>query len=345
METVHCHILHRDPAVIVGFGGPLGPAKFMGKYLADLPAWFLVSPWWSIEDPGILGEILEAYPAYKKAYPGHEIVYLCNTDREVTLLRERGLPAVFCHQNAFIDERLFVPDPLAPKPFDAIYNARLSPFKRHDLARLIPRLALIYYGLGENERQMHALITRLLSEAAFLNGPPEPGRLRWFSPEKVAGYYNRSRVGLCLSDGEGAMYASAEYLLCGLPVVSIENIGGRDYFLDAPYCFTAEPHPEAVAQAVRYLGDQHFDPFAIRQAVLQKMLPERERLIALVQSILDASGKNTDFRRIWPEIFINKLHILNRDAAAMAESLRAGPDSAARPARPAAMAMASEFVS
>jgi glycosyltransferase involved in cell wall biosynthesis len=339
MEAVHCHILHHDPAVIVGFGGALGPARLLGKYLADLPVWFLVSPWWSIEDPGILGEILEAYPAYKKAHPGHEIVYLCNTDREVTLLRERGLPAVFCHQNAFIDERLFVPDPLAPKVFDAIYNARFNPFKRHDLARDVPRLALIYYNLLEIEWEMQGLLGRLLTEAAFLNGPPQPGRLRWFSPEKVAGYYNRSRAGLCLSACEGAMYASAEYLLCGLPVVSVPNIGGRDYFLDAPYCATAEPHPEAVARAVRHLGDQGFDPFAIRRATLQKMLPERERLIALVQSILDASGNSADFRAIWPEVFINKLHVLNRDAAVVAASLRAGRAPAAPPARPAAKAV------
>jgi len=190
---------------------------------------------------------------------------------------------------------------------------------------------------------MYALLTRLLSEAAFLNGPPEPGRLRWFSPEKIAGYYNRSRAGLCLSDCEGAMYVSAEYLLCGLPVVTTPNIGGRDYFLDAPYCVSAEPHPEAVAQAVKYLGEQHFDPFAIRRAVLHKMLPQRERLITLVQSILDASGGNADFRRIWPEVFINKLHILNRDAAEVAESLLAGRAPAGRRARPATTAAASEL--
>jgi glycosyltransferase involved in cell wall biosynthesis len=324
MNTVHCHILLHDPAVIVGYGGPLGPARLLGPLLADLPVWFLVAPWWSIEDSCILAEILEAYPAYKKVHPGHELLYLCNTEREVALLSERGLPAVFCHQNAFIDERLFTPDPAAPKLFDAIYNARLNPFKRHDLAQDVARLALIYYCLGEDERRMYAALTRLLPEAAFLNGPPSPGRTRFFSPAKTAGYYNRSRTGLCLSACEGAMYASCEYLLCGLPVVSTPNVGGRDYFLDAPHCVTAASEPGAVAEAVAYLCGQCFDPLAIRRATLGKMLPHRARLIALVQSIVDASGGGTDFAATWPRVFVNKLHTPNLDPEATAAALRAG---------------------
>jgi len=73
------------------------------------------------------------------------------------------------------------------------------------------------------------------------------------------------------------------------------------------------------------------------------MLPQRERLIALVQSILDASEANVDFRRLWPEVFINKLHIPNRDAPAVAGLLLAGRAPAAPPVRPVA-AEANEIV-
>lgn len=46
------------------------------------------------------------------------------------------------------------------------------------------------------------------------------------------------------------MFASMEYLLCGLPIVSTPSIGGRDVFFDKDYVEIVEPDPHAVKEAV-----------------------------------------------------------------------------------------------
>ena len=52
--------------------------------------------------------------------------------------------------------------------------------------------------------------------------------------EEVNNFLNQCKVGIILSEVEGANYASIQYLLAGLPVVSTKSKGGRDVFFD-PY--------------------------------------------------------------------------------------------------------------
>lgn len=56
--------------------------------------------------------------------------------------------------------------------------------------------------------------------------------VHYFSIDKINEIYGQSRCGLILSAEEGACFAAMEYLLCGLPVVTTPNIGGRDEFFD-----------------------------------------------------------------------------------------------------------------
>lgn len=48
--------------------------------------------------------------------------------------------------------------------------------------------------------------------------------------EEVNKFINKSRVGLMITPIEGASWASMEYLMCGLPVISCKSKGGRDIF-------------------------------------------------------------------------------------------------------------------
>lgn len=106
--------------------------------------------------------------------------------------------------------------------FDAVYNASLWPSKRHELAFEIPRVAYITYyydvlgtkagvqtrfELPRNPPAGHRLINPVVEDLPVL-----------IPPEAVNEVYGRAAVGLCLSPEEGAMYASMEYLLAGLPV-------------------------------------------------------------------------------------------------------------------------------
>ena len=50
------------------------------------------------------------------------------------------------------------------------------------------------------------------------------------SLQEVDSFINMSRVGIVTTECEGASWASLEFLLCGIPVVSCKSLGGRDVF-------------------------------------------------------------------------------------------------------------------
>lgn len=75
------------------------------------------------------------------------------------------------------------------------------------------------------------------------------------------------------------MFASMEYLMCGLPVVTTRNRGGRNrYFTSGNSTFVAS-RPAAIARAVSAYVAQPPDPMQIREEVMR--LVRRDRLAYL----------------------------------------------------------------
>ena len=105
------------------------------------------------------------------------------------------------------------------------------------------------------------------------------------------------------------MFVSAEYLLCGLPVVSTPNLGGRDQLFPADFALTVEPEPAAVAAGVAQQLARRFDPRDIREATLARMAPHREALVNLLQTIYDSEGVSRDAAAEWPTTFRHKMGI------------------------------------
>ncbi|MEX1107767.1 MAG: glycosyltransferase, partial [Dongiaceae bacterium] len=124
--------------------------------------------------------------------------------------------------------------------------------------------------------------------ASFVN--ESKGGYRNLSSEEIVRYIGRSHVGLCLSQMEGQMRACAEYLLCGVPVVTTPNVGGRNRQLDPSYSIMADPTPEAVARAVANLKEKQLDPHFIRRAVMSRLKPDRMRLLQLIAAIYRDEG-------------------------------------------------------
>jgi glycosyltransferase involved in cell wall biosynthesis len=103
------------------------------------------------------------------------------------------------------------------------------------------------------------------------------------------------------------MYASAQYLLSGLPVVSTPSLGGRDVFFDDRYTAIVEADSRAIKQGVEDLNSRDIPADFIRQRTLEKMKAHRQRFIKLVQNIYDAEGVKRDFNEEWDKIFFNKM--------------------------------------
>jgi glycosyltransferase involved in cell wall biosynthesis len=217
------------------------------------------------------------------------------------------MSAVLCSNTALVDESLYHPIPGAAKRHDAIYDARLSPFKRHLLAERIERLALLTAPASDPGDAPYAEeIRRRLAHAHWCN-PPFERRYRSLGPAEVNVLLNGARVGLCLSAVEGGMYASMQYLLAGLPVVSTPSVGGRDVFYDPDYTAIVKADAAAVAEGVRRMAACPVPPETIRARTLGRIREHRNNLIDLVDRICREEGRPRRFADDWPGVFIDKL--------------------------------------
>jgi glycosyltransferase involved in cell wall biosynthesis len=324
-------IFSRDPLILIGAVETkmhLGPATAISPILKGRAFWLLLKLHFSAESAKASARIVADYRRHAHEYPEHRIIYLCNTARELFLLQQCNVPSILCNHNTFVCEKTFNVQGHQTKEFDAIYNARPAPYKRHELCRDVPRVGLIYYEPHPEDVAYFAHLKDQLPNAVFVNELEARRatshmlnpKVRAFiietftknnyialPPNVVAQYCNRAHVGLCLSAIEGAMYASIEYLLCGLPVVSTINRGGRDFFFDPEFCITVPPDPAAVAKAVEELRRRKISPEHIREKTLQKILLERNKFLEFVQAIYQQEGSNQNVREDWERSFVTTM--------------------------------------
>jgi len=209
-----------------------------------------------------------------------------------TMFEYFGFKGNIINHNAFLDENLFkIID--SEKKYDAIYTARLSAFKRHNLASKVDNLALV---AGDTNTEL----VEDLPAHIYKND-------KHLAPEEVIKKLSESKVGLLLSAAEGACYSSSEYLLCGLPVVSTKSNGGRDLWYNSYNSIICEDNPESVADAVKKLGSYNRDPQRIRDMHIQLAKQLRQNFIKLHQDALIASGDNTNAEEYFSNNFKHKL--------------------------------------
>lgn len=290
-------ILSVDPPVFLtgtSYDEFLGVAPSFARRYGNVPAAFIVYPTWSIETAEKARYISSCVRRHARRYPGHRFRYICNTPGEAELLNGCGQPAIFLNHKFTVSEDVFRPTHPEGPQFDAVYNARFVAGKRHELAAQIPSVAYIAYAEPQHARQAefgelwprtsdrnpaHVLINRL-----------EAGLPLSMSHAEVNDALGRAATGLILSAIEGASYATVEYLLAGLPVVSTPSQGGRDVFLDPDYCAVVDADPRSVCEAVAALKARRIPKEYIREQTLKRMRPGRKRFLALVDEVIEELG-------------------------------------------------------
>lgn len=185
------------------------------------------------------------------------------------------MPGGHFNHNIYINETLYkIID--EEKKYDAIYTAQLLPFKRHALAKEIQKLMIVSYG-GD----LPAFCPEL-SHAEY--------NTSFLPREELARKYNQSFCGLCLSSVEGAMLASTEYLLCGIPVVSTPSKGGRDEFFTKENSIIVNPDAGEIKKAVEYWKNNPPDKEMIRNQVLEKINRDRLAYCTFIANLIKKSG-------------------------------------------------------
>ena len=303
-------ILHFDPLVLYMCGGSrrtLGMPGAGVALLRKVRTIFLMANYGSIENPHPARGLRYGAILHRWRWPKHDFIFLTNTAKEAERLGSLGETAILLNHNLTVPEEDFYPLEGEPR-FDAVYNARLHPQKRHELSILVARCAMIFMHTSmESAAYEQELIARHNREAPghqfineFRDGVPVS-----LGAAEVNLVYNQAAVGLALSKVEGAMFSSMEYLLAGLPVVSTPNVGGRDLYFDDEFCITVEPDPRAVRDAVAALKDRKIPRHYIRAKTLEKVERDRVRFRALLCAVIERNGGSAPSIEGWP--FASKL--------------------------------------
>lgn len=297
-------ILSRNPLVIYTAAGrdlPLGLANGLRGYLSRKPSTFLIGIHGSVERLRTARRIRRAAIVHRARFPSHDFIIMCNTLGEQRVFHDLGERAAFFNHNFLIGTDLFFPITGSQIKYDAVYNGRLSPQKRHHLSLKIDTCAMIFFRSSmEDSTFEREVIDRHRAEApghVFVNEIGSSGPIR-LSPARVNEVYNQAQVGLCLSEVEGAMYSSIEYLLSGLSVVSTYNRGGRDVYFDEEYCILTEPDPDAINAAVLELKRRGIPRDYVRRRTLAKIDADRQRFLEFLRALSVRLPENAD--SVWP---------------------------------------------
>ena len=276
---------------------------FIQNELKDEKVYFLKNIYWSVEDSAGLERVVNWMEPRKNS--NHQFIWLANSQREVENLGSNNIEAYLIHQNSFIDPNLFHIIP-SEKKYSAVYNAALMPYKRVELAKEVDSVALISRDMDpayfkESIESLKNIV--LLNELV-------DAKLAFLPRERVNEIYSQSSCGLCLSAYEGAMFASLEYLLSGLPVVTTPSIGGRDFFFTrSNSIFTENDSAQDVASAVRY-WTQNLTPLLslkIRQEAIERQQEGVVKLKTLISRLLFDNLVYTDVDKLYRSSFVNAL--------------------------------------
>ncbi|MCP9847318.1 hypothetical protein KBY86_10545 [Synechococcus sp. Lug-A] len=300
-------LLLEEPVLVYSgmYAGQQEPNPFtmLADCLSSEEVVWLVLVAWTAEENSASAATISAWRDHILAtHRNHRMIFLANTHAEVDNLRSLGAEVLLHNQNMFVDRRLFQPIvPENAKIYDAVYNAQFLSFKRHELCTELSNLVLIGYNF-ENEH--FKCVRELLPDVRIAN-LDENGNKRWLPQDQVNAIYNSSHCGLCLSKQEGAMHASMEYLLAGIPVVTTINQGGRDFYFDGRFVRWVNDTPSDVCNAVRSLKSEGIDPQFIRSETLRKIDMNIDHFVASISEYLQISP--SEFKNSLGKVFNDKL--------------------------------------
>lgn len=227
-----------------------------------------------------------------------KVVILANTIEETNYYNDLGYEAIFCNNNAFIDENIFKIIKPIRKQYDMVINSAFGDYKNVKIASKCASTLHIGYYWGSKPY----VFPNFGVYANFKNIP-----IRKFSKrthkmiigDDLVKHINSCHIGGIFSPIEGSCKASSEYLLCGLPVVSIKSQGGRDIWYNEHNSIVCENDEMSVYKAMQLakkkILDGSFNAENIRKNVIIQINEHRDRI---TQYIVDELFKRNDKNNI-----------------------------------------------
>ncbi len=225
----------------------------------------------------------------------NKFFFLFNSKDEMLRYKEAGFNGELINQNTWLDsDGIMSPNPNVIKKYNAIYVGRLTPFKRHELAANVDNLALVagnlHGGLSSNE----------IPPNIYINNNE-------LTPIEVSQKINESFCGLILSASEGACFASSEYLLCGVPVVSTYSKGGRDEWYNNYNSIQVSADPLLIKEAVDFFVNNPRDPYKIRNDHLAQAEKYKQKFIDYLTDLFNNYSVNQSANQFYNDTYMHKL--------------------------------------
>jgi hypothetical protein len=300
MNVDKVYKLSTNPLIFAGNGNCIKKLKKEINYGGMILLWH---PSWMISIKSVL-KLLKTQFNFKSK--GNKFIICCNSKFEYNLCKIFGLNAKLFNQNMHECEHEFMPLE-TQKIYDAFYTAQAKSFKRMHLASMIKKLYILTYGCKgytNDEGNDLSLFEPLISHASW-------NKTFIYDREKISKLKCSSNCGLALSRKEGAMWASVQYLLCGIPLVTTPSKGGRDYFYDDDYVVLVKDNPKSILEGVNLTKNRVYNPYKIRNKVLEKMIKHRyEYLDFIIDNFLNKeSNRDELYDFIWGSEIGIKQHL------------------------------------
>jgi len=298
-ESLQCYIVNSRPAILMTYCHDFFHSyhKEVIKLLPKKKNSYLFFLNKQYKSKIAILELKEQLDTIQKMNENIHYTFFANSEEENSNLIKFGLESIFCNKNCFLDEDNYKINPKTSKKYDAIYISRIAPVKRHLLAAKIKNLLLVG-SVDEKEKEYAAKVKEKLKQAKWQQN---------LSTNALSKCINQAKVGLALSDVEGSMFGSTEYLLCGIPQVSTPSVGGRDVFFQDEYVKIVSANEDDIAAGVLEMTKCKTDPYKIRYETLKIMKQHRQTFMDYVQSIYDKENKRRIFENQWQDIFTHKM--------------------------------------
>jgi len=262
------YVLNLEPTILAFIGQMHPPPEWL-QPVAVLEH----IPWWHGWLGKMIGRKAQQIMFSLKGIEHHLMVHARDEEALRQKCRVRG---AFISQNVYVRDDVYRPFP-CDKIYDAVYVAQMKSFKRHHLAANVPQLYVATAWGGDLPA-----FCQDVGHATFNE--------KRLDKTELAVVVNQACCSLALSAEEGAMLASFESLLCGVPVVSTPSKGGRDEFFDEENCIIVPPDAAAVAAAVERWKQHPPAPQPIRASALQRQEAHRRKLCEYVAMLIRRHG-------------------------------------------------------
>jgi len=250
---------------------------------------FLI-PWW-YKDGVNHYKLLEKYTT--------NVTILANSIDEDLFYKRHKLNSIYCNQNCWLDASIFNIMSIK-KEYDLVINANNSEWKNHHMLAEINKkykTLFITYNTSNNDLQRY-------NPTCILN------EIRTY---RVVEELNKCRIGLALSTKEGSCYASTEYLLCGLPVISVKSAGGRQVWYDKHNSIVINPDGLELDKAIESMlkNIDTFNSVDIRNNCIKKQQMFRTIFAEQIQKILPETNIQSTIDKAFSHKMLNYIEIDN----------------------------------